>query len=119
MDHNLNCYRCGMSLESLSMPLSRRDSCPGCAADLHSCAMCVFFDPAVPGQCREDGAEEVKEKELANFCDWFKPSDNAFDAERKREADDARQALDALFGDDESKERPAGSELSDAESLFK
>ena len=100
MSHNLACYRCGEALAELSLPLSRHDQCPGCSADLHVCKMCVFFDAQVPRQCREDGAEDVSEKERPNFCDWFKPSDRAFDPKRKAGADAAADALAALFGDD-------------------
>lgn len=60
--------------------------------------MCRFFDATVTRQCREDGAEDVTEKERPNFCDWFKPSDSAFDPGRKSQADAAREALDDLFG---------------------
>ena len=81
------------------MPLSRQDECPGCGNYLHVCKMCVFFDPRVPRQCREDGAEDVRDKERLNFCDWFKPSEAAFDAGRKAEEDEARAALESLFGD--------------------
>lgn len=98
MNHQLVCYRCGESLAALSLPLSRRDQCPQCSADLHVCKMCVHFDAHVPRQCREDGAEDVKDKDRPNFCDWFKPSDNAFDPDRKSKEDAARNALDALFG---------------------
>lgn len=100
MSHSLACYRCGAPLGALSLPLSRRDQCPDCSADLHVCKMCVHFDVRVPRQCREDGAEDVTEKERPNFCDWFKPSDQAFDPDRKSEADEAQKALAALFGDD-------------------
>lgn len=99
MSHNIACYRCGASLGALLLPLSRRDQCPDCSADLHVCKMCVHFDPAVPRQCREDGAEDVTEKERVNFCDWFKPSESAFDPKRKSDADAARDSLAALFGD--------------------
>ncbi|MGI9248901.1 MAG: hypothetical protein ACR2QI_07775 [Woeseiaceae bacterium] len=99
MSHNIDCYRCGASLSALSLPLSRQDQCPDCTADLHVCKMCVYFDAAVPRQCREDGAEDVTEKERVNFCDWFKPSDTAFDPNRKSEADAAKDALAALFED--------------------
>lgn len=61
--------------------------------------MCIYFDPVVTRQCREDGAEDVKEKDRPNFCDWFRPSDNAFNPDRRSEADAAKAALDALFGD--------------------
>ena len=100
MSHNLACYRCGESLASLSLPLSRRDQCPACSADLHVCKMCSHFDRNVPRQCREDGAEDVTDKERPSFCDWFKPSAQAFDPGRKAEADAAQDALAALFGDD-------------------
>ena len=100
MNQNLACYRCGASLSALSLPLSRRDQCPDCSADLHVCKMCVSFDSSVPRMCREDGAEDVTEKERPNFCDWFKPSDAAFDAKQKSDADAAQEALAALFGDD-------------------
>jgi len=53
----------------------------------------------VPRQCREDGAEDVTDKDRLNFCDWFAPSDSAFDAKRKEEEDQAKSALDALFDD--------------------
>ena len=42
----------------------------------------------------------MTEKERTNFCDWFKPSEKAFDPARKAEADAAQDALAALFGDD-------------------
>ena len=100
MSHSLACYRCGASLAALTLPLSRHDQCPDCSADLHVCKMCVHFDERVPRRCREDGAEDVTEKERPNFCDWFKPSDAAFDPARKSEADAAKDALSALFGDD-------------------
>ena len=99
MSHNLACFRCGASLSALSLPLSRRDQCPDCSADLHICKMCVHFDKSVPRQCREDGAEDVTDKLRPNFCDWFKPSDKAFDPAGNAEAEAAKDALAALFGD--------------------
>ncbi len=99
MSHNIVCYRCGESLAALSLPLSMRDQCPECSADIHVCKMCRHYDPRVVRQCREDGAEDVKEKERPGFCDWFEPNENAFDPGRKSESDAAKTALDALFGD--------------------
>lgn len=99
MDHDLQCYRCGASLAALSLPLSRQDECPGCGNYLHVCKMCQYYDANVPRQCREDGAEDVKEKDRLNFCDWFRPSREAFDPGRKQDEDEARAALEALFGD--------------------
>ena len=88
------------AVSALSLPLSRRDQCPDCNADLWVCRMCVNFDENVARKCREDGAEDVTDKERPNFCDWFKPSESAFDPDRKSAADEAQGALAALFGDD-------------------
>lgn len=60
--------------------------------------MCRHFDPHVTRQCREDGAEDVTEKERPNFCDWFVPTESAFDPDRKSESDAAAAALESLFG---------------------
>ena len=97
MSHAFVCFRCGASLVRMSLPFSRRDQCPECGVDLHVCRMCVHFDPKAPSQCREEDAEDVKEKELANFCEYYEPSVTAFDAGRKSESDLAREALEALF----------------------
>ena len=119
MPQSLFCFRCGTSLERLSLPLGRRDECPECSIHLHVCMMCRFFDVHVPKQCREDDAEEVFEKEKANFCEWFKPSAKAFDPARAREAGDAKSALAALFGDEPESRVAVDDLLNDAEDLFK
>lgn len=119
MSHDIVCFRCGASLKSLSLPLSRRDECPDCSAHLHVCRMCRHFDSAAVRQCLEDDAEDVSDKERVNFCEWFVAGENAFDAAAKAEADRAKQSLDALFGDaDASGESPDAS-LSEAEKLFR
>ena len=97
MSHSLSCFRCGASLVALSLPIARQDLCPDCGIELHVCKMCVHYDANVARQCREDDAEDVTEKERANFCEWFEPSDASFDPSRKSEADQAREALEALF----------------------
>ena len=66
------CWRCGTGLEQLSLPLSRLDECPECVVHLHVCRMCKNFDPAITKSCSEDDAEEVRDKQAANFCDYFK-----------------------------------------------
>ena len=121
MSHTISCFRCGASLAAMSLPLSRQDECPECSVYLHVCRMCKNFDPSVPRQCREDGAEDVTEKDRVNFCDWFAPSDAAFDPIRKDQADAAKASLDTLFGggNGEGNSPEVGSESSDADKLFK
>lgn len=109
MTHNIACFRCGASLSRLSLPFSRRDQCPECSVELHVCKMCVHFDPSAPSQCREDDAEDVTEKELANFCEWYTPSETAFNPQGKSEADRALEALEALFSAESDPNNPTSS----------
>jgi hypothetical protein len=119
MSHNIACFRCGASLATLSLPFSRRDECPECSAHLHVCRMCRQFDPAAVGQCLEDDAEEVRDKERVNFCEWFVPAEDAFDPAAKAQADRAKQSLDALFGDADGPSEGADAALGEAEKLFR
>lgn len=80
--------------------------------------MCRYFDVTVPKQCREDDAEEVIEKARMNFCEWFVPSEDAFDSAGKAAADQARQSLGVLFGDAEASGEAPDAAQSDAEKLF-
>jgi hypothetical protein len=93
----LYCFRCGESLEALSLPLSRLDECPACTIPLHTCRMCIFYDPGAVDQCLEDDAERVVEKARANFCDYFKPNAEAYDPAEKSAEDASRSAADDLF----------------------
>ena len=95
---NLVCWKCGTSLAGLPLPLSRLAECPKCRAYLHACRMCQFFDPRLTGQCREERAEEVRDKEHANFCDWFKPRSNAHRPPGEGKTQAAKAKLDNLFG---------------------
>ena len=97
MSHSICCYRCGASLAAMSLPLMRQDLCLECNAELRVCKMCVHYDKGVARQCREDNAEDVTQKELANFCEWFEPSETAFKGGGKSEADNALAELEAMF----------------------
>jgi hypothetical protein len=98
VSQELVCWKCGASLAELSLPLSRFDECRSCRASLHACKICEFYSLAVAKHCREPIAEEVKDKERANFCDYFKPRPGAHSPINRQEQDQARAALDALFG---------------------
>ena len=119
MAEALHCYRCGSSLAKLTLPLARQDECPNCTVYLHVCRMCVFYDPQVPKQCREDDAEDVTQKERPNFCDWFKPASGVFDAKRFEQGQLAESQLAGLFGDGDASAAEPDAQLDDAENLFK
>ena len=93
----LVCWRCGTSLSGVMLPLRRLEECPGCGADLHVCKLCEFHDIRVAKHCREPVADEVKNKERANFCDYFQPRPDAY-AAPSGEGNAAKAQLDALFG---------------------
>ena len=119
MADDLACYRCGASLAALTLPLGRLDECPSCTRPLHVCRMCAYYDADVAKQCREDDADEVREKERPNFCDYFKPVGGAFTGAELTAEHKARDQLAALFGAGETSD--GGDETSGgaAEDLFR
>ncbi|MFQ5936557.1 MAG: hypothetical protein ACE5LB_09125 [Acidiferrobacterales bacterium] len=93
----LICWKCGAESEDLPLPLSRRAECAKCDAELHVCRMCEFYDRRVANQCTEDRAEEVREKERANFCDYFKPKAGAYQTRDDSKSQAAKGKLEGLF----------------------
>jgi hypothetical protein len=98
MNDELVCWRCGAGLNDTPLPLARRAECHSCGSELHVCRMCRHYDTSVSRSCREPVAEEVGDKQRANFCGWFMPRANAWTPGNERAAVDSRAALDALFG---------------------
>ena len=90
------CWRCGASITEI-VPLARASECGACPADLHVCRLCVYFDTRVSRQCREPIADEVQNKERANFCGYFQPCADAHSGAQDGSGQ-ARAALDGLFG---------------------
>jgi ribosome-binding protein aMBF1 (putative translation factor) len=97
MAHTLVCWKCGAALAALSLPLMRRDECPACRAELHVCRMCRDYDTSKAKHCREPTAEEVSDKQHANFCDFFAPREGAY-TPASGAAAEAKSALEKLFG---------------------
>lgn len=114
----LVCWNCGASLADLSLPLRRLDECPQCHAELHVCKLCEWYSLGVAKHCRETVAEEVGDKERANFCDYFKPRPDAYSAAGLDAAAKAQAELDALFGGGKKvdlPEQPSAAEKARAE----
>jgi ribosome-binding protein aMBF1 (putative translation factor) len=84
-------------LSALSLPLRRLDACKACNAELHVCRMCIEYDTSHAQHCREPTAEEVRNKDEANFCDHFKPKAGAYVAKDGGEIARSKAALDDLF----------------------
>jgi predicted RNA-binding Zn-ribbon protein involved in translation (DUF1610 family) len=96
------CFSCGHEFDS-TLKAFRSTLCPSCGADVRVCKNCVFYDPKAHWECRETIPEAVRDKERANFCDYFRlgenpvtPGGSVEDSSKK----EARNAFDSLFSDD-------------------
>ena len=102
MSELYTCWKCAGPLQELQLPLPRHEECSHCRAQLHVCRMCLYFDAAAAQQCREPVAENVSDKQRANFCGYYQINPQAY-AGLLDQAADSRK-LDALFGDGASGE---------------
>jgi len=91
------CHACRKELPVEFKKTSRRDVCPFCRVDLHCCRACAFYDQSAPRQCREPVAQMVKEKDKANFCDYFSYAVGPASGNQPAQTEQARKALDDLF----------------------
>ncbi len=120
MSDTPHCWKCGASLAQLTLPLLRLDACKQCGAELHACKQCCFYDIAVAKQCRETVAEEVRDKQRANFCDYFVLNNHAHQPTVANGS--SRTALDALFGNQSesgSSSSSSGKQRNALDDLFK
>ncbi len=87
------CFQCSAELAFAQTP-GRREECPKCGADVHVCRNCKNYDKNVYNECREPQAEVVKERDRANFCDFFELGGKAGGVDKQK---DLRAAAEALF----------------------
>ena len=95
----LNCWKCGEAIQlAPGSRVGKRDTCPRCSGDLHSCRNCKFYDPSKNNQCAETQAEWVRDKEAANYCDYYLPNITLLARGRSSsEPNDAKKRFDSLF----------------------
>ncbi|MCH2534488.1 MAG: hypothetical protein MK008_08615 [Bdellovibrionales bacterium] len=95
-NHQVFCFKCSKPTPIVST-VGFRDECLHCGEDLHVCKNCEFYDQTAYNECREPSADRVKEKERANFCEYFQPSQQS----GSNGAEDSRKKLlaeaEALF----------------------
>ena len=96
-----SCFKCG---EQIDVPerVMTRDTCPNCDADLHCCRNCRFYDPGKHNECAETQAEWVRDKEAANYCDYFQPNPVLLakgSGPGPSKQNGARKRFDSLFED--------------------
>ncbi len=85
------CFKCKnpVTLEDISF----RDECIQCRSDLHVCLNCSFYDEGRANKCREPQADYVKERDRANYCEYFRFKDTCQEKSGKEEAERLFQNL--------------------------
>jgi len=95
----LSCWNCGKDTGIVGKP-SRVDHCPACLSDLKCCRGCRFYDPFAAHHCRERIDDPVRNKEKANFCDYFQHRVVGAKALNKLNSKDSRKKdFDGMFND--------------------
>ena len=97
---------CGLELPARDT-VFRATLCEGCEAEVRVCKNCTFYLPGAHWDCRETIPEAVRDKERANFCEYFRPWTGKDAGGRAAAEDgpaDSRKATDRdkfnrLFGD--------------------
>ena len=89
------CFHCQKEIPVIDQKVSFREECPSCRSDAHVCKNCDFYDPKVYNECKETSADVVREKERANYCDFFQPSGRGQKTGPTKE--DLRAKAEALF----------------------
>ena len=117
---DLVCWKCGASLTALSLPLRRLEVCPECDSELHVCRLCRSYDLKAIDQCAEEDAEEVQDKERANFCDYYKPWPGAYRVQDSSKTEAVKSELNALFGEssEDAADESSDSTSKDLKDLF-
>jgi len=79
----------------------RTESCHRCGADLKVCLNCASYAARAAHQCRDQRAEPVEEKHMANFCEYFDYVRREWGGAKQADAreESARDSLKKLLGD--------------------
>jgi len=96
----LRCPNCGKNVAA-SGAVSPDTRCPHCAAPLHACRACQYFDSSARWECRAEITAPVTDKSKANACTSF-AARLVLDATGKRTgasgaANDPKSQFDSLF----------------------
>ena len=90
------CSQCGTVITGL---MEADAKCVKCGLALHSCRMCVHFDPNSRFECRQPIAARVYPKDALNACTSYeiRQSVERETTSSGMRADDARRAFENLF----------------------
>lgn len=88
-----SCWSCGKELGHNDY--GRETNCLGCGRPTRVCRNCRWYDTSKAGACAEPMAEEVMEKDRANFCNFFEPdAERSGGSQAKSDADHLAAAED-------------------------
>ncbi|MEN8168253.1 MAG: hypothetical protein ABFR65_12370 [Pseudomonadota bacterium] len=90
-----SCWNCGQGLGEDGY--HRESTCPGCRKYTHVCKNCRFYASGRPNSCLEPIADEVMDKERANFCGYFEPTSPEVSNSGQPSQDDLFKAAEDLF----------------------
>ncbi|MCG6863653.1 MAG: hypothetical protein LJE70_20705 [Chromatiaceae bacterium] len=89
------CWCCGRALTAADY--GRENNCPACSKPARACRNCRHFAPGRPDDCAEPMAEPISEKERANFCELFEPTDKPAGGGAETPTKDLIRAAEDLF----------------------
>lgn len=90
-----SCWHCGRGLTAADY--GRETNCPDCGKPTRACRNCRHYAPGRPNECIEPMVERVLEKERANFCELFEPTDSPVGGGPSSGAGDLILAAEDLF----------------------
>jgi hypothetical protein len=90
----VKCAACGAQAPA---NISLESSCPKCKADLHTCRLCTYFDPAARFECRKPITARIVNKQARNTCELFVARTVVERETSSGAPSDARQAFANLF----------------------
>lgn len=77
------CCFCGQQLPEGKV--FRSSECPSCKKDVKVCLNCTFYKPGAHWDCAETIGELVREKDRANYCDYFVLSKKSSDVNTEKD----------------------------------
>ena len=90
----VKCAACGATVQA---SVSFDTTCPKCAADLHTCRLCTYFDPGARFECRKPITAKILNKSARNNCELFAARTVVERETSSGKPTDARQAFANLF----------------------
>jgi ubiquitin len=90
----VKCAACGAKVPP---NINVDSSCPKCNADLHSCRLCTYFDPAARFECSKSIPARIVNKNARNTCELFSARIVVERETSSGPPTDARQAFAKLF----------------------